>query len=282
MEMLALIVGLALLVTVTFDFLFTTIGADTHTLISIRVSRMIFAVFRLCVRHVSARWPHQMVGPLTMAGLAGFWIFGLSVGWTLVFQAFDNAVSATSDWQGIGFWDKYAHVGHLLSTLGPGPTAPGDTAWYVIGAFVAVEGMVILTLSVSFILSTTQTVNAGRAFVILVNATDAAATGRFEMLAPPLATLVSSLNSSPFALFYSAIDPMRSLPTRLVAFAETAAGGPDFRRYRDLLADLPGFARAGDSDTGAELDDAAFLGRLRDWAADYQLHPADQIEAAGI
>ncbi len=279
MELLSFIAGVVLLVVVTLDFLFTTIGADTHTLLSLRIGRAIFAVFRLCIRHVSARWPHQVVGPLIMAGIAAFWILGVSVGWTLIFGAFEGSVTANPGWNGTGWWDRYAHAGHLLSTLGAGQTSPGGTPWYVLGVVVAVEGMVILTLAVSFILSTTQTVNAGRAFSILVNTIDAGRGGTFDTLAPQLAQVVSHLNASPFALFYSAIDPMRVLPTRLVEFAERAAEGPDFARYRMLLADLPGFAGFGGDRPAAELDDDRFLARLHDWAAAYTLHPAEQVDA---
>ncbi len=278
MEIVAFALGLALLVTVTLDFLFTTIGADTYTLLSLRIARAIFGFFRLCVRRARVGWFHRVSGPLTMTGLAAFWIFGVSVGWGLIFWSSENAVQAAEGWNGVGWWDVYAHVGHLLSTLGAGKTAAGDTLWYVVGVFVAVEGMVILTLSVSFILTSTQTVNAGRGFTILLNAVDARDPASFALLAPPLASLVSSLNASPFALFYSTLDPMRALPTRIVTFAETAAQGPDFGRYRDLLADLPGFAGIGE--TGSRhLDDAAFLVRLRAWAAPFQLHPPEVVRA---
>lgn len=83
---------------------------------------------------------------------------------------------------------------------------------------VGVNGMIVLTLSVSFVLNTTQTVAAGRAFLAhaaAVEALDGEPNGDLK----PLADLVSQLNSVPHALYYSAPDPALRLPQGLERFA---------------------------------------------------------------
>jgi hypothetical protein len=262
---LIFIFGVALLVVVTFDFLFTTIGAQERTIISLRVTRSIFRWLRRTAHAESNAWPHRISGPLVMSGLAGVWFAGTSLGWTLIFTAVPASVEPSRGQPPPGWWDVFAHVGHLLSTLGAATTVPASTVWYVTGAIVAINGMVILTLAVSFTLSTTQTVAKGRAFAALTQSINPADTATFVVLAPWLSELCSSLKSSPFALFYSTWEPTLRLPSALVQFAEDAARGDRFDEYCRFLRMLPDF------DPDEHAPEEEFLAEMRDWCAGYSL-----------
>ncbi|MBM9595747.1 hypothetical protein [Roseitranquillus sediminis] len=264
MDWLTLVAGLLLLAGINIDFLFTAIGSQDHSLVSLRVTRGVFGALRLVARATGSGPLHRLSGPLVMASLAAFWIAGVSLGWTLVFAAFPDAVTVSSDAaRPLGWWDVYGHVGHQLSTLGAGITEPGSTPWYVLGVLPGVNGMVILTLSVSFILSTTQTVVQGRAFAVLTQVYDPVEPASFDTLAPQLTQLCSSLRASPFALFYSASDEALRIPASLRTFAEAAERGPCFDRYRPILRLLPAF--------DPPQDKRGFLDCLRRWCASYSL-----------
>lgn len=265
MQILSFLIGLAILVTVTLDFIFTTIGAQERTILSFRVTRLFFRMVRRFTASPDLRWPHWVSGPLIMSALAMFWILGVSLAWTMVFHAWPDSIEAGPGRPPPEWWDTFAHIGHLLSTLGAGTTEAGDTIWYVISVFVAVNGMVILTLAVSFTLSTTQTVSRGRAFAALSELMDPADPGHFVTLAPWLAELCSSLKSAPFALFYSSHDPRLRLPGALVRVAENAAKGPRFEDFARIFRMLPAFNP--EPGVGRE----AFLQEMRRWADDFSL-----------
>jgi hypothetical protein len=139
----------------------------------------------------------------------------------------------------------------------------------------AVNGMVILTLSVSFVLMTTQTVAQGRAALAQCDLYAAGGTGRDSLLAA-LASLASHLNAVPLALYYSAPRPDRRLPERLVRLVEEAVAENDpafLRQLRIPLSDLPFFSPAPD------LTDEAFVHALRQWSRGFIFHSGDMRSA---
>jgi hypothetical protein len=265
MDLLLFLTGFLLLVVVTADFLFTTIGAQERTLLSLRITQAIFRSLRRTTHADRSPWVHMVSGPLVMTGLAGLWILGVTVGWALIFAAWPGSIEAVGNRPAPGWWDIFAHVGYMLSTLGAATTLPAGTLWYVMGGIVAVNGMVILTLAVSFTLSTTQTVARGRAFAALAALMEPGDARSFPILAPGLTEVCSGLKSAPYALFYSTWDRDLRLPGALVRFAEAAAQGDRFTDYCRILRMLPGF----DPDEGAAEDE--FLALMRDWSAGYSL-----------
>ncbi|WP_282025080.1 hypothetical protein [Limimaricola cinnabarinus] len=256
---LPLAAGLAILTIISTDFLLATIGAAPRVILSDRIARGVFALLRRLTRHRPARVLARISGVIVMCMVAAFWILGTALGWTLVFlSAPREAVVLTQSASEAGFWDAAAHAGHLLSTLGGAITRPGDTLWNTVESVAGVNGMVVLTLAVSFILSTVQTVQQGRSFAALLHSLPEG--GDVTQLFDRLAEVVAGLNSAPFALYYSHGWPQRRLPEALVRMArEAMAQGPEAeRRFWDLIMDLPQL----DLPEGS----AARFAALGDWA----------------
>lgn len=263
--------GAALLVVVVADFLFTTIGATYSTQPSHIVAR---ATWRALTAALPDRgWVHAGLGPLVMCAVAAYWVLGTSVAWTMVLQ-FDARAAVIADGGApAGWWLDFAFAGHMLSTLGGALAQPGTTGWSVAAVFIAVNGMVILTLAVSFVLSTTQTVTEGRAFLARAEATATVQEAPHRALLGDLTTLVAKLNSAAFALYYSTAAPRRRLPARLPEIFRTARGTEDAAAVRALmivLEDLPGFRPPERPD-----DPEAFQAALDRWADRYRFGAAD-------
>lgn len=261
---LHLAAGIAILTLVSIDFLLATIGAAPRVIISERLARGIFALLRRITRHRPARVLARMSGVIVMVLVAGFWVVGTALGWTHIFlSAPRHAVVLTQSAEEAGFWDAAAHAGHLLSTLGGAITRPGDTFWNAVEVLAGVNGMVVLTLAVSFILSTVQTVQLGRAFAALLHSQPKGA--EVAPLFGRLADIVAGLNSAPFALYYSHGRAERRLPEALVRMArDAAAQGPEVEdRFYDLISDLPHL--------DLPEDNAARFEALRVWAGQQRL-----------
>ena len=255
------VLGICLLAAVCFDFLLTTVAITDKKLPSRRVSR---GTWRL-LKHVLPKTPggRTLIGPLVMASIGAFWILTTAVAWLLIFQASEASVVLSSSQQPAGWLTDLGYVGEALSTLGGGKTEPGSTVWELVTVLVGVNGMIVLTLSVSFVLNTTQTVAAGRAFLAHTAAVQALGGQPGEDL-KPLADLVSDLNSVPHALYYSASDPSLRLPQGLERFAAWwAEQRGNLTGLRVILKDLPNFEPSEDA------SDAAFLAELRDWSQNF-------------
>ncbi|SDE37722.1 hypothetical protein [Limimaricola pyoseonensis] len=260
---LHLVSGIAILALVSVDFILATIGAAPRVILSDRIARTVFAILAHATKHRPAKVLARMSGVIVMVVVAAFWIAGTALGWTLVVLSDPSAVVLTQSAEQAGFWDALAHVGHLLSTLGGAITRPSGTFWNAVEVLAGVNGMVVLTLAVSFILATVQSVQAGRAFAALLHSLPPGAdvTGLFDRLAD----VVASLNSAPFALYYSHGRAERRLPEALVVMARAAAAqGPKTEaRFYALISDLPQLDLPDEN--------ADRFAVLQDWAAQRRL-----------
>ena len=263
------VIGTVILLVVLLDFLYTAIGAAPVAPLSKYVARYTWAAFTRIMPESPTK--HRLSGPVVMTGIALTWIVLVSLGWTLIFQMATDAVVLSENEQPVGPLRDFAYVGHLLSTLGGGPLKPEGTVWLILSVLAGVNGMVILTLSVSFVLSTTTTVARGRGLLTKAPMFEAGSPEINSILIPALADLVAHINAMQFALYYSAEVPERRLPAGLVDLARRLAPYPEqMRRLRLALAPLPGFEAADDTRL-EELSDAAFILRLDAWAEGYTI-----------
>lgn len=267
---LLLLAGLALLILVLTDFVFTTIGATVRTIFAGHVARGVFRALRAVAGGSGHALPHHASGPLVMVSVAAVWILGIWFGWTLIFLSDGTSVTWSDD--GVAeFWGVLGHAGRQVSTLGSGATSPEGATWYIVGVLGAISGMIVMTLGVSFILATSATVATGRALCGLTEALDVVEDAK--TILPALAELVAAMNSAPFALYYSTSTPTRRLPNRLAVLAMRAARKPDaMALYRTVLNDLPGL------DVTAEMSDRAYADAVERWSRDYEIAPMSRDE----
>lgn len=262
-----LVSGIAVLVVVSADFLFSTVGSSGRFTMSDRIGRGVFAVLRALSRLGGNRVLTQISGVAVLSAVAGFWILGALLGWSLIYRADPSSVTMGPPGIEPEAIDYPAHVGHLLSTLGGATTQPGGPLWNWIGVFVGLNGMVMLTLAVSFLLSVRQTVQQGRTLATLVQTGPPDVDHHVERVAE----VISGLHAAPHALWYGHVRADRRLPDALLALARQGerAGGATAARMRDLMADLPHW--------GA-VDGERFLDRMEAWAAMHRLHRDDGAE----
>ena len=255
-----LIAGIAVLLVTTYDFLIVTIGSSSRIAISGRTARWLFAGLRAVSRLGLSGALSQLAGVIVVMGVAMQWILGFWIGWGLVYAAYPGSIEMTPTGVEPELTDYAGHVGHLLSTLGGATTRPTSPGWNWLGAFVGLNGMVALTMAVSFLLGTRQTLQAGRALAALI------ATGRADAasLEGRLADLIAGLNASPYALYYGNRRASRRLPDALLTLARQAQReGPETAaRIEALLSDLPHWDQT---------EGRAFMDRLEHWARMHRL-----------
>ncbi|WP_417525331.1 hypothetical protein [Marinovum sp.] len=258
------LVGVLLLLIVVADFLLVTISAAFFEVPSHRIASSMWRLVSWALP--DRRWVRVCIGPVVMTSVASYWIIGTALAWTLIFQLQSRAIVRSADEAPAAWWMDMAYVGHLLSTLGGSLGKPGDVGWALAAVLVAVNGMVILTLSVSFVLNTTQAVSQGRAFLTTAELLDGRVADTPGTLAD-LATLIVRLNSVPMALYYSSPFETRRLPRGLVTLFRGAVERGDaqaIRAWRIALAELPRFYPPDG------LDDHAYLDALERWSQQFE------------
>ena len=258
--MIFLVMGFVLLAVASVDFLLTTIGTGTSGPLSRRVAAATFAMIRRLPFHYLA---HRTAGVFVMTVLGVTWIALFGIAWFLIFRSHPEAVVMAQTEKTAGSALVFSHIGHLLSTVGGGITQPGNWVWAALSVFVGINGMVVLTLSVSFVLTTTQAVTHGRALLTLAEASNLKGRGLPEPVLSALSALTSEFRSVPLALYYSAKRPARRVPYGLFKlYTHPDIGDEGRAQMRVLLEELPGMTQA---------DDETFAQALEKWYRRFDL-----------
>lgn len=257
--------GLLLLVAVNLDVLFTAVATNRAGMISRSVAAVAWRVIcRLTPALGRPNWMYRSCGLAIMSSVAVVWILLISLGWMLFFRSDPLSLEMAETGEPAGWWYTYAFVGSALSTVGASNAKTASALWDIFAMVAAVNGMVVLTMSVSFVLGVTQTVIRGRAFCALAGSLDPADRRNVRLFLPSVVHLCASLRSTPLALYYSAVRPSRRIPETLVHFAERAAETPEaLEAYSHALSDLPGL--------GLTEGETVSLSRLRIWCRQYSL-----------
>lgn len=229
---MSLIIGLlgivSLIVTMT-DFLITTVGTNDSSPIAIRIAKVAFRLFR---RLPDTNIKHKIIGPLVVASVATWWILSVNLAWAMIFYGISGSIVDQGTGQPADPVGFVSHVGHLLSTVGGGATSPANSNIALLGVVVGVNGMIVLTLAVSFVMTTTQTVVHGRKLLLYLGADR----DNDMPVLKDLAGLTAELNAAPFALFFSHQDPEMRVPERLAEIFD--------RRFDDAAVDWEHLAQA--------------------------------------
>ncbi len=163
-----LIAGIFLITIVAVDFLWTTLwiekGAGPLT------SRMMTAVWNV-FRQIGVRhsWGRTLAGPLMVLVGLMMWIVLLWIGWTFVFATAENAVRDTIDGGSISWIERLYFVGYSLFTLGNGELVPRDGIWQIATVFTTASGMLLITLSISYVIAILNAVTQKRSFATSVS-----------------------------------------------------------------------------------------------------------------
>lgn len=89
-------------------------------------------------------------GPIAIAAVGSVWLLSLWFGWLLIFSAFPSGVIEAQSGQAAGLAERVYFVGFTLSTLGMGDFKPGGDATRLLTALAAFNGLVLVTLIITY------------------------------------------------------------------------------------------------------------------------------------
>lgn len=163
MTVLYTILGMALLIAVGVDILWTTLWVDGGAgPLSSRLSKWVWSLLRT----VSSRHSRglSLAGPLVLVLSLGMWIGLLWAGWTFIFAGVENALIDTRDGGPVTWTGRLYYVAYTMFTNGNGDFTPNGSIWQIASSFTTASGMLFATLGVSYILSVLGAVADKRSF----------------------------------------------------------------------------------------------------------------------
>lgn len=236
MQALPLLLGAALVAVVVHDAFVTTVSAVSAG--GPVTQRLGLTLWRLARR--VARGPRfrllAAAGPLTVFVILVTWLVGLWAGWTLIFSADPSAVVHSGTGEPADGWSRVYFTGFTVFTLGLGDYAPDGAPWQVLTAVATINGFVLLTMTVSYLVPVMMAVSDRRQQGMLLHglgerAQDLVLLGwrddsfsslepRLHELAPTVGELAQKYLTYPVLHFFHAPTRSTALEPGLVALDE--------------------------------------------------------------
>ena len=166
MEYVYLVIGVVLLVSTLVDVLWTTLWPDGAAgPLSSAMSSMIWRT----MRRIGAHWDRakSLAGPVVLAATLFMWITLLWAGWVLLFASDEGSLIPSAD-IGVSWTGRIYFVAYSMFTMGNGDFVPAPGRWQIATSLTTATGMVIVTLSVTYVLSIVTAVAQKRSFAASV------------------------------------------------------------------------------------------------------------------
>lgn len=159
-----LVVGILLTLWILIEALWTTIWADRNSSpLTSRLTSLLWKGFRAFTKSGKNGFLN-FAGPVILISSVLFWIIMLWLGWVLVFYAVPGAVLLKGTHASPDFTDLIWYVAYCIFTVGNGDLSPNGDVWQVVSSFVALSGMGMVTLAITYLLQVVSAVVNKRSF----------------------------------------------------------------------------------------------------------------------
>lgn len=163
MNDLLFVLGILLMGAALGDVLWTTLWLDGGSgPLTARLTTASWGAWRLLVPRHKHR-ALSLAGPFILVCTLLMWLLLLWAGWTCLFSSERESVKSTRDQTAADVSGRIYFVGYTLATMGNGDFTPRGGGWEVATALCSFSGMILLTLSVSYVLSLASAVARKRA-----------------------------------------------------------------------------------------------------------------------
>lgn len=203
-------------------------------------SRGLRLIWKLCLR-VFSKSPRRhaiftKIGPLFLALTTLGWYAGLWLGWWLVFLGASGSIVDASTNEPAGALDTLYFAGYTVTTLGIGDFKPSGALWQILTAVCAANGLLALTLSVTYLVPILSAAVEKRQLALTIHGIGSTPAGILQMawdgkslaslegVLPDISTQILTLGEQhlayPILHYFHSRHAESALPVRLAAFSE--------------------------------------------------------------
>lgn len=152
MNLLLGILGLVILIVLSFDILWTTLliagGGPLSTRLTSWVWRFLLFIQGSGEKHRLLSYGGLLVIVINLL----FWVSFIWLGWLLIFNADPTAVLKESSQLPADFSSRIYYTGYTLITLGIGDYVAGNDFWQIVTVIASANGFIFVTLSITYLL----------------------------------------------------------------------------------------------------------------------------------
>lgn len=237
--MLLILAGVFIIAATIADLLLTTVSSRGAGPISASFARITWASFLGAHRQLRSQRLLANGGLTILLGTVLIWAFLLWGGWTLVFLGGEGAIVSSTSKRPADVWAHVYFAGFTLFTLGLGDYKPSGPLWQFLTALCAANGLLTMTLSVTYLLPVLSAVALKRqiaSMIMLLGGTPAAILKQswngadFKALNEPLTQLYPAITllaqqhlAYPNLHYFHSTEVGTAFAPRLAALDEAAA-----------------------------------------------------------
>lgn len=163
MRIVLIVVGVLLIVSGALDALWTTLWVDGN---AGPFTRRHNSWTRRAMLKFAGRNHHMLslTGPVVLMTSVLFWAVTPWIGWVLLFSSDPRSLLDAHRTTPANLPDRIYLTGSLMATLGTGNFTPNGGVWEIASSLAGLDGLFMLTLAVTYMLSIIQAVVAKRSF----------------------------------------------------------------------------------------------------------------------
>lgn len=240
MSWVLLIAGLLVLLLTHIDLIWTTLTLRGGGPITRQLGTGMWYGCLKLHRHYGGLHPLlSQCGWITLSVTLVGWVAMTWLGWTLIFAAdpqavFNEKTGEAADWAALIYF-----AGFAVYTLGVGDYVPNGTLWQILTPVAALNGFILITLSVSYLLQVLTAAVSDRKAASMIHALggspaailQTAWNGKdFSRLSPSLAQVIEPLaqhtqqhKAYPVLQLFHQPDPRAALPLQIAILGEALA-----------------------------------------------------------
>lgn len=252
MDVAITLAGLVVLLLVTGDMIVTTVSGQGQGRLSAEVGESVYSMLGWVGTRINFTRLKRMTGAIVLLSVGAFWLTGIWFGWTLIF--FGAELVVIPEPEDIDrFFAALTYIGSVISTVGSSRLDAAGFAGRLLTGIAGLQGIIVLTLTVSYLLNLTQTVVKGRAFSLHIGKAKefddldrSSAMGQFTQLC-------SQLSIFPLAIYFApprqAVSTADALAHFICLVREDSPGGHEREVLEEAVMLLPLLTeRAGEKD----------------------------------
>lgn len=157
------VIGVLIVIGVWVDFLSTAMTASKTGVFSRRLAYCAHRIFKAADSAFNSTLWREASGPCITLGLIIIWFTVSWAGWSLIYIGHYGAVVNSSTSIPAQVFETVYFVGFALTTLGTGDFVPNGDLWKIVTVITSVNGLVLVTLSITYAIPIVQAVAAKRA-----------------------------------------------------------------------------------------------------------------------
>ncbi|GAB4386650.1 MAG: potassium channel family protein [Elainellaceae cyanobacterium] len=163
------ILGILILLFVMTDVVVTTLTLGGGGPLTDKVAMGLWRIVLYYHRRSSNHKLLFLAGPIILLTTALLWFTLIFIAWILIFNASEIAVVTSSNKVPASFWERVYFVGYTLSTLGMGDFQPQGVAWQLATAIASVNGFVLVSLSITYLLPVISAATQKRQLAVYIS-----------------------------------------------------------------------------------------------------------------